>query len=213
MIIFITILFSNIAYGILPFETEYNVLCLSKLNKYDSSELFINYEQLERNSHSEYITSITSLTNEEALFLFDQCSEKDIDIFLILGLMRVESNFDTNAVGRSGERGLGQLKDKTAKSIANNLGIDYNVKYLFNPKYNINLFTTHLSYLYKKYDDLHKALTAYNRGEYGLKKFMVSREGSDNPARSRYSDKVIKYRNKYYMEYQKNVVQCNKLGK
>ena len=94
MIIFICILFSNIAYGILPFDNEYKGLGIDVQNKYDSLDLYINYEQLEKNSNIEYIKSITSLSEEEGIFLYEKCSEKDLNIFLILGLMKLESNFD-----------------------------------------------------------------------------------------------------------------------
>ncbi len=154
------------------------------------------------NNKINYITNKTGLTKEEAEFLINECNKKDLNIFLVIGLIKLESNFNANLVGTSGERGLGQLMLNTAEALAENLNIEYSPEYLFEPKYNIKLFTTHLRYLKKYYDnDIHKTLTAYNRGQYGLKKYMASRSRATNRAISIYSRRVLEHMNYYYKQY------------
>lgn len=80
---------------------------------------------------------------------------------LALSIARVESNFRCNAVGRAGERGVMQIKPRTAKGVGykgspqglNNcaVGIRYGMKYL------------KLAHRKAK-GNLHLAATYYNRG-------------------------------------------------
>lgn len=151
----------------------------------------------------EYIVNLSGLEKNECMYLIEQCTEKEIDIFIVLGLIKYESNFLTTAVGSKGERGLGQLMANTAEPVAKNLGYDYNPDDLFNPKFNIEIFMTQLKYLYEFYErDIHKTLTSYNRGQYGLEKYIASRQSTHrDPAMSDYSVKVLDYALIYQEEF------------
>ncbi|RKD32561.1 lytic transglycosylase domain-containing protein [Thermohalobacter berrensis] len=209
------VLISSIVYGVSVNEREEKTLNLhtisdkkvvSKLKKITENEEKMTIKS--KNNFDEkmidYTKNITGLTHEEVLYLLGQCKKKDLNIFVVLGLMKVESNFNKYCVGSLGERGLGQLMENTAKPLAYNLGIEYDPDKLFEPKYNILLFTTQLKYLKKLFDnDMHKVLTAYNRGQYGLKRYMASRSDRKNPAKSVYSDKVLEYAVKYQNEFKK----------
>lgn len=203
IITFFVVFLSYTSYAIMPDMNIEGTLDFSYFCDYDVEKVTINFEkEPEEITEVKFISNNTGLAYNESRYLLDQCDDKNLDLFLILGLMKLESNFDKMAVGTSGERGLGQLMENTAEPIAKNLGIDYDPEMLFEPKYNIELFTTQLAYLKKVFrNDVHMALTAYNRGEHGLKKYMVSRSNRSNPAKSTYSDKVIKYRNEFYNEY------------
>jgi hypothetical protein len=151
-----------------------------------------------RDNLIKYINEESKLGEDVSTYLYDQCIEKELDPVLVLGLIKLESNFDTNLVSYAGARGLGQLMENTAKPWAKNLGIEYSREKLFEPKYNIRLFTSHLQYLFKVYDnDIHQVLTAYNRGQGGLKKYVASRGGHRNPAESVYSNRVIQLTSNY----------------
>lgn len=151
-----------------------------------------------RDNLIKYINEESKLGEDVSTYLYDQCIEKELDPVLVLGLIKLESNFDTNLVSYAGARGLGQLMENTAKPWAKNLGIEYSREKLFEPKYNIRLFTSHLQYLFKVYDnDIHQVLTAYNRGQGGLKKYVASRGGYRNPAESVYSNRVIQLTSNY----------------
>lgn len=58
----------------------------------------------------------------------------------------------------------------------------------FEPMENLELGVWHLSNLYQKYRDLDTALTAYNRGEGGMRNYAASRGGD---ARSLYSEVIL----------------------
>ncbi|MTI68213.1 MAG: lytic transglycosylase domain-containing protein [Firmicutes bacterium] len=167
--------------------------------KEKNDEIDIN----EDNRKIDFIIKEAKLTKKEAKYLLSECEEKNLNIYLILGLMKVESNFNPELVGTSGERGLGQIMDCTAKALAKNLNIEYDPDDLFDPKYNIHLFTTHLKYLKGYYkNDMHKTLTAYNRGQNGLEKYVASRDHRKYPARSIYSKRVLEYTTKYKNKYE-----------
>lgn len=170
---------------------------------------FTNLALIKRYELKDFVNEVTGFNSDVSEYLIEQCNKKDLDIFLVLGLMRLESNFNNKLVGTSGEIGLGQVMDITGKAVAKNLGIPYSKDKLFEPKYNILVFTTHLKYLFKYYDnDLHKVLTAYNRGQNGLNRYIASRSSLRNPEVSAYSRKVIEYYNHYKIKYkkQKNII-------
>ncbi|WP_066506677.1 lytic transglycosylase domain-containing protein [Abyssisolibacter fermentans] len=162
---------------------------------------------IEKISLLNYIKQKAGFNDENAQFLINICEEKSLDIFTVLAIMKVESNFCHNVVGNSGEKGIGQVMDNTARLTAKRLNIEYKPEYLYDIKYNITLFTEHLKYLKDKYDnDIHKMLTAYNRGRGGLQKYMASRANYKRPQESSYSKKVIKFMNLYTYEFEKEIV-------
>ncbi len=184
-------------------EVGYNCDVLNLKILYNQKVIsMISKNLINKDNRVKFILEKTNLNTEQAKFLIKECEKKELNVFTILGLMKIESNFDEKTVGSCGERGLGQLMDGTARILAKNLNIEYNPEHLFKPKYNIQLFTTHLSYLKKVYKgDIHKILTAYNRGESGLKRYMASRGDRRGSAVSVYSSKVLKSANEFKKEY------------
>jgi soluble lytic murein transglycosylase-like protein len=147
-----------------------------------------------------YVQSLTGLEYDECNFFIRECKYKNIDPFIVLGIIKRESNFDPYAVGVAGERGLGQLMENTARPVAENLGYVYDPDKLYDPRYNLKLTITQITYLLKLYDnDVHKALTAYNRGQQGLTKYIED----NNSAVSDYSLGVLKYAEKYKESFRK----------
>lgn len=204
LILAIIVIFSSTVYGIMVNQDEYKEINLSSIN--DMKVIgSIDLGKLEdKSTEIDFIMKETGLDKDESEYLIEKAKEKNLDLFLLMGIMKVESNFNKKLVGSHGERGLGQIMDGTARILANNLNLDYSPDMLFDAKYNINLFTTHLAYLMDVFNnDIHKALTAYNRGEGGLKKYIASRGGYRNPAASTYSNRVIEYRNMYAELYHK----------
>lgn len=159
---------------------------------YDLRDNFVRTKEL-----ISYIQELTGLEYDDCEFIINECNKKAVDPFVILGLIKRESNFNPYAEGQAGERGLGQLMENTARPVAENLGYIYDKDKLFDPRYNLKLTITQLSYLLKLYNnDTHMALTAYNRGQQGLADYM---ENSDkiNSAASDYSDMVMQYAKEY----------------
>lgn len=130
--------------------------------------------------------------------LVNQAEKKNIDISLLLGLIRVESNFDPNNVGsHAGALGLFQIMPGTARNIAAEHGLEYSQDKLYDPEYNMKLGTKYLrGYLDKYGGDTHKALTAYNRGSVGLQNYI----NTHGTAVSSFSNKVLEKANKFENE-------------
>ena len=95
-----------------------------------------------------------------------RCLERALDTCFMLALIREESRFDAGARSGAAARGLMQFIPETAASVAASLGIqDFKEDDLYNPDMAINLGTSHMAGLLKKYEgNCYHALSAYNAG-------------------------------------------------
>lgn len=192
-------------------DIEKNTVISSPLNSQNTQEeknikeqedeniVIKDYETKSDPVKIEYVHKLTSLSYNDSNFLINECEAKNVDLFLVLALYKKESNFNPLSEGKAGERGLGQLMDNTAKIISKNLGYAYDYDRLFDIKYNIRLSVAQISYLFKIYEgDLHKTLTAYNRGQQGLINYVNSGKSKfENKAISDYSNMVMSIAEQY----------------
>ncbi|ACB84486.1 stalk domain-containing protein [Natranaerobius thermophilus] len=149
----------------------------------DNMEESVEGQETEIGAKSEKVTQVNeaitshgydALEEDAVEKLIKQSEQLDLDLSLLLGLMRVESTFNPENVGSaSGALGLFQIMPGTASNLASQHGWEYEREKLFDAQYNIKLGTTYLHQLMEKYDgNVHKALSGYNRGTVGLQNYM-----------------------------------------
>jgi hypothetical protein len=132
-----------------------------------------------------------------AKLIVKECSNYDnLDPYLILAVIQVESEFSPKALSKRGAIGLMQVMPGTAEYIAKEMGVDYNgKKTLYDPFVNVKLGIHYLSLLTDRYDSTENALDAYN---YGPSNFEKAQASDTDRKPSRYAKKVMNFKN--YLE-------------
>ncbi|MFY9284393.1 MAG: lytic transglycosylase domain-containing protein [Miniphocaeibacter sp.] len=90
--------------------------------------------------------------------------EYNVDPLLVLSVIKVESNFRTDAESHMNAVGLMQLVPETAEWVTGKMKIDYDESMLKDPESNIKIGTYYLSYLINHFKDVDLAIVAYNGG-------------------------------------------------
>ena len=115
-------------------------------------------------SHSRTPLAASGKSGVYADIINTACDRHGIDPSLVLALVKVESDFNPDALSRKGAMGLMQLMPQTA--------VEMNVRNTFNPHENIDGGVKYLRYLIDRYEgNLSLALAAYNSGETAVKKW------------------------------------------
>ena len=93
--------------------------------------------------------------------------ERDLDPFIIAGLIRQESEFDAAAVSRSNARGLTQVMPGTGNWLAGKMGLGrFSTAMLHLPETNLNLGTFYMRMMLNQLDQNWEfMLAAYNAGK------------------------------------------------
>jgi len=109
-------------------------------------------------------TPKSKLPSKEIGDLVDQAARKhDVDPLLVHSIIKVESNYNTNAISSKGAEGLMQLMPPTARMLG--------VSNSFDPGQNIEAGVKYLKYLQGLYKDDRLALAAYNAGPGAVGKY------------------------------------------
>ncbi len=107
-------------------------------------------------------------------------AEYGIDKNLVYSVIKVESNFNKDAVSAAGAKGLMQLMEKTAKECNEKGDFGYDIPNdLLVPERNIRLGCFYLRKLIDTYKDARLAVIAYNGGTGNVQKWLENEELSD----------------------------------
>ena len=110
-----------------------------------------------------------------AYTIVKEAKYNNLDPYLILAIIKVESSFNITSVSHKGAMGLMQLKPTTAFYISEQIS-DVNIANsndLYDPILNLKIGINYLAYLRKKFDgNLKYAIIAYNVGPERLKKII-----------------------------------------
>jgi soluble lytic murein transglycosylase len=110
--------------------------------------------------------------------------ENDLDPFLVMAVIKVESNFVPDAhSGYAG--GLMQLTEETAEWNARDMGIDDDYDYM-DPEINIKFGCHYLRHLIDIYSDVDTALAAYNGGMGNVSAWLKDSSYSDDGVTLKY---------------------------
>ncbi len=97
--------------------------------------------------------------------VYEESKRHDFDYRLVLAVMKVESNFQNDAISRRGARGLLQIQPALAKHIAKDAGVLVKgTSCLHEPEKNIKIGVNYLSKLMDMFENINTALHAYNVG-------------------------------------------------
>lgn len=108
--------------------------------------------------------------------------EYELDPYLVMSIIWVESKFKPDARSGKNARGLMQIIPRTGQWIADQIGLSlYEDDMLYDPKTNIMFGCWYLAYLLKVFDgDVELALASYNGGMGNVMKWLKDDRYSDD---------------------------------
>ena len=106
-----------------------------------------------------------------------------LDPYLVLAVLRVESNYDPLALSKPGARGLMQILPETGVWIAEMKGeTDFHPDDLYLPELNIDYGAWYLDYLLKMFNgNVHLVLASYNAGLGRVKRWLAEESWDGRP--------------------------------
>lgn len=105
--------------------------------------------------------------------------DNDLDVSLLLAMIRQESAFDISARSWAGARGLMQVMPATGRELAAKMGLEYSTRRLNEPSFSVQLGSRYFRQVLDMFDGrLELALAGYNAGPYRIRR-LVREAGSD----------------------------------
>ena len=140
--------------------------------------------------------------------------EYNLDPYLVLAVIKTESNFNSNAESNKGAKGLMQIMDSTGEWVAEEIGVeDFTPDMLFDEEINIRFGCWYLKNLEGEFGSLDLILAAYNAGSGHVTKWLKDERYSPDgdvltyipfAETKKYVDKVKINYNVYKYFYRKN---------
>lgn len=109
------------------------------------------------------------------------CSEYNIPEYIVLAVIKVESDFEPTATSSAGALGLMQMMPSTFKWLTSSehLAEYLSPASLYEPSVSIRYGCYYLKYLFEKFHNWDTVLAAYNGGEGNVAKWLADDEYSD----------------------------------
>lgn len=125
-------------------------------------------------------------------YIFEICEDEGVPVALVLAMIENESGFNPEAVSTTADTGLMQLNEINYGMLEE----EYHCSDMLNPYQNVYCGIKMIASYLKKYEgDTHKALMAYNMGEYG-----ATKAWEDGVTSTNYSARTIELMEKYMEE-------------
>jgi hypothetical protein len=118
-----------------------------------------------------------------------ECSSAGFDPLFVLAIIQVESQFDWEAVSRSGARGLMQIMPGTWRLEVQRSGLGH--MEMFDPSNNVTVGIRYLQRLTRRFAKLETLLLAYNQGPGAAEDILLQRVEPSGEAAS-YAAKVVR---------------------
>ncbi len=115
--------------------------------------------------------------------VFEYAEHYQIDPYLVMAVIKVESSFRPDVESHKGAKGLMQLMDTTAQWGADQIGLEgFDIEQVYDPDTNVRIGCWYLNNLMKEFNrDIHLVLAAYNGGSGNVRKWLndktLSRSG------------------------------------
>lgn len=136
-------------------------------------------------------------------------AENSVPEELVFAIIKVESNFQSDAKSHAGAIGLMQMIPSTFEWLASRRGEIAHPAMLYDPEVNIKYGTYYLQYLYLKFGTWERVLIAYNWGEGKFMSFIEEHGYTDGDYNSipvsetrAYVQKVLHHWQKYNELYE-----------
>lgn len=122
-------------------------------------------------------------------YIFEICADEQVPVSLILAMIEHESHFNADVISSTDDYGLMQINTVNHEWLKE----EYRCADMLDPYQNVFCGIQIISSYLEKYDgDFHKALMAYNMGDYGARKAW-----ENGVKTSAYSEKIIGLMKKY----------------
>lgn len=113
--------------------------------------------------------------------IMEYSNQYELDPYLVLAVIKVESNFDKDARSKKDAKGLMQISNQTGKWAFESLSLDnFTPTRLYDPKTNIRIGTWYLNKLIRQFDSIDLALASYNAGSGNVEGWLKDKAYSDD---------------------------------
>lgn len=134
------------------------------------------------------------LSHSLQTYIYEVCAEEDVPVTLVMAMIEHESEFNADTVSSTNDWGLMQINEVNHERLEEK----YRCADMLNPYQNVFCGIKIIGSYISKYDDLTKALMAYNLGDYGANKAWASGISSTD-----YSTKILSLMDEYEEEIEK----------